>query len=108
VRDLGSGINKILEQYYTINSRMERNEQDVRDLRNAVQELTREIADMKARIAALEEARHTIRAELRAVAAEVVADLRVQYAEAQAQARVRQAIEAAEARPALPDTNGNP
>ncbi len=100
-----------LELYYTVNERLARVQEDIRQLQvedrrmdEAILQLRGELSDLRARVAALEEGRHTLRAELRAVIAETIADLRVRYAEAEAQrAAPRESPRAGEA-PALPST----
>jgi len=85
-------VSRLLETFYTIRQRMDRTEQDLRELRNEVSALRTEHSDVKARLAALEEARNTAKAELRAVVAETVAELRIRFSEAQGEAAPQRSL----------------
>jgi len=75
-------LSELLKSFYTINETLERLEQDVRDMRTEVSALRSEHSDLKSRVAALEEGRKIVQAEVRAVIAEEVADMKVKFIEA--------------------------
>lgn len=69
--------------FYTTNDKLARMEQDVREVKAETSALRTELAELKARVAVLEESRKTIEAQMRAVVAETVADLKIQYMQQQ-------------------------
>jgi chromosome segregation ATPase len=104
-------IGRLLDLYYTVNERLARMQEDIRQLQAedrrmdaAILQLRSELSDLRARVAALEEGRNTLRAELRAVIAETIADLRIRYAEAEAQRTVQRESPGGGESPALPST----
>lgn len=84
IGNLLNQLSRVAELVYTVNQRLDRVEADVREVQRGLQEVRLDFVRHESRLAALEEGRNTIKAEVRAIIAETVADLRVRFAEAQA------------------------
>jgi predicted nucleic acid-binding Zn-ribbon protein len=82
-----SKLNDLAEKYYTFNQKMDRMEQDLRDLRGEIASLTKDHLDVKMRVGILEEARKTIDAQVDARITRTIAEWRVQLAQASASAQ---------------------
>jgi len=88
--NLLSRLDHIASLYYTVNLRLDRNEEEIRRLRDDLDVTTRDVAELRARMAALEERLNTARAEMRTEFTQVVAEMQIAVVKAQA------------AKPALP------
>ncbi len=77
-------LDHVASLYYTVNLRLDRNEEEIRRLRDDLDVTTRDVADLRARMAALEERLNTARAEMRAEFTQVVAEMQIAFVKAQA------------------------
>lgn len=106
--DIVGGVGRLTKAFNTIEQRVERLTEDVKELGKRHEGHGDKITDLTTRVAVLEEARKTTAAEARAAVAEAVADLKVRYTEAVADLRVKAAQDEAERRSAaktLPPTS---
>jgi predicted nucleic acid-binding Zn-ribbon protein len=83
-------LDHVASLYYTVNLRLDHAEEEIRRLRDDVHVVQRDIANLVARMAALEERLNTARAEMRTEFTQVVAEMQIAVVKAQA------------AKPALP------
>ena len=81
-------LSRLAESFYTINKTLEDMEEALREMRGEISAVRTSHSDLQSRVAALEEGRKTVDAQLRAVVAETVADLKVNFMEAKMELRV--------------------
>jgi predicted nucleic acid-binding Zn-ribbon protein len=91
--NVASRIEQLVQLYYTVNDRLRYLEEDMRRVKDEGRETNQEVANLKVRVAVLEETVRSLRAEmrseLRAVAAETVAELRIRFIEEAQAAQAR-------------------
>jgi capsule polysaccharide export protein KpsE/RkpR len=84
-------INEVLKQYHTIDLQLKMAAETTSLLKTEFVAIRTELLELKAKVAALEEARNTLQAEMERMKAEAVAELRAIKAETVAELKVQQA-----------------
>ena len=84
-------INKVLKQYHTIDLQLKMAAETTSVLKSEFATMRAELLEMKAKVAALEESRNTLKAEMERMKAETIAELRAIKAETVAELKVQQA-----------------
>jgi division protein CdvB (Snf7/Vps24/ESCRT-III family) len=79
-----SRLERIAELYHTVNLRLERSEAEIHRLQDDMRVMQRDITDLRAHMASLDERLNTARAELRAEFAQLVAEMQIAYVRSQA------------------------
>jgi len=96
---------ELAKSFFTLEQKIDRLEEDFRDLRTEISGLRADHVEVKMRVAVLEEARKNIDLQVELQITKTVSELRLRYAEASAQVRANpnQPLP-----PALPDSNQDP